>query len=183
MACDRGRFRDRGGVVDFLDTAGARGYTSEENGTEERLVASAGLRQTQIIDILRGCGLVLLAPVRFCAAMFNGAFRTGLFFLFKLPVALGGLLLLCCWAVVAISIVQGLHAYNADPKLQLQSAETALAWTLQSEREEAEYRRARGLSPVALQEARIRELQAKVARLREEVAAKAQRGARASGRM
>lgn len=67
---------------------------------------------------LRRSGAVLVAPFRFVGWLARGAYRVGFFFIYYLPTALVGVLMLVCAAIVVASVIQQIYRSNHDPAVR-----------------------------------------------------------------
>jgi hypothetical protein len=144
-------------------------------GEADSTVSVVDVRGHDFPGPLKAAGRVLLAPYLLLGVLARVCYRAGLFFVFKLPIAVRGALYLTLAGIVVASLIGQLIEYNHNPMARLQQKEAYLVTLRQADATHDRENRERGFAPVRPQdrvtppvEAQIAELKAQIAKQQHE---------------
>jgi hypothetical protein len=132
-------------------------------------VNTVGVRDHDFGEMLSAAGRVLLAPLRLVAWLGHVCFRAGWFFVFRLPIALAGVLFLAFGALVIVSVIDHIYEHNHDPALRLREKEAFVVTLRQADERNDRENRARGLPPVRPEDRLAPPVESQIAELKAEI--------------
>jgi hypothetical protein len=172
VAADERSISERCWIVNFLETRAAQGCEAGTCQAERRIskVNAVNVRDHDFGEALKVAGRLLLAPFLFLGVLARFCYRAGLFFIFKLPVALKGALCLTLAGIVVASLIGQLMEYNHNPMARLQQKEAYLVTLRQADATHDRGNQEHGYPPVRPEDRLAPAVEAQIAELKAQIA-------------